>query len=241
VQAGGPYRDAVGMDGELVFPIPEVEVYAPETFLIYLPILYKQKCTPNDKPLDIVLIIDASSSMEEPAFSGGGTKLDAARQAAGAFVANLVLNPSRDNASVVWFNSDAAIEVGLTADRGALEAALARVKAREGTHIDKGLSQAEASLAASARPDAKPVVILLTDGIHNGGASLDEVAARAAALKDRGALIYAIGLGEAIQVELLEAIASSPAGFYRSPTSDELVTIYQEISERLPCDLDGGP
>jgi Mg-chelatase subunit ChlD len=241
VKAGGPYRDAVGSDGALVFPVPVVDVFAPETYAIYLPILYEQKCTPNDKPLDIVLIIDASSSMEEPAFSGGGTKLDAARQAAGAFVGKLVLNPARDNASIVWFNSESAIDVGLTADRGALEAGLSRIKAREGTHIDKGLSQAEASLAASARPEAKPVVILLTDGIHNGNASLEEVSARAASLKARGALIYAIGLGEAIQVELLQNIASSPEGFYRSPTSDELVEIYQEISERLPCDLDGGP
>ena len=239
VRADADYRDVLGNDGELLFPVPEVEVYAPPRTFIYLPFLIREKCFPSDKPLDIALIIDASSSMLEPAAGDVGNKLDAARFAASAFISELRLTDIRDNASVVWFNSDSGVASHLTTDRDQLEAGLASIVPQEGTRIDKGLSEASGVFAASQRRgQAKPVVILLTDGIHNSSPRGErDVRDAAQDLKAQGSLIYTIGLGSNIQDDLLTEVASQPSGFYRSPSTDDLAAIYKEISERIPCDL----
>jgi Mg-chelatase subunit ChlD len=82
------------------------------------------------------------------------------------------------------------------------------------------------------------VVILLTDGLQNvERAPNSAVLGEAQRLKDRGALVYTIGLGNEIDQALLEQVASSADRFYRSPTTDDLARIYTQISERITCDL----
>ncbi|HRA19833.1 MAG TPA: VWA domain-containing protein [Anaerolineae bacterium] len=242
VRADAAYRDALGNDGRLVFPIPQVEVWAPESHpgRVYLPLLLRQQCIPVDKPLDIVLVLDSSSSMRETT-GGAQTKLEAARLAAQLFIDRSTLGPLRDQLALVSFNRDATLLTALTDDRAALAAGLAALQSQEGTRIDLGLQAAAAALGQSGRPEAKPVVILLTDGIQNnperpGNA---DVLAAAAVVKNLGALVYTIGLGLRIDVALLREVASSPARFYPSPTAEQLADIYRQISEQLPCDLRG--
>lgn len=238
VEATARYRDALGNDGRLIFPIPVVEVYGfkPERHIVYLPFGAVRTCTPVDKPLDVVMVLDTSSSMLEPAATGGGTKLDAARAAAGAFLAQLSYD--RDRAAVVAFNIGAEEAVALTDDFGRLQAGLAGLTSRQGTRIDLGLAQGVATLAAGGRATAKPVVILLTDGLQNvERAPNSAVLAQGDALKARGALVYTIGLGNEIDADLLGLVATSPDRFYRSPTTDDLAAIYAQISERITCDL----
>lgn len=242
VRADATYRDALGNDGRLVFPIPQVVVWAPESHpgRIYLPLLLKQKCLPVDRPLDIVLVLDSSSSMLQTT-GGRQTKLDAARLAAQAFIDASTLGPLRDRVALVGFNREAAILTALSDDKAALAAGLATLQSHEGTRIDLGLQAAVTALGQTTRPEAKPVVILLTDGIQNnpdkpGNA---DVLTAAAAVKARGALVYSIGLGQEIDADLLRTVASSPAGYYPSPTAEQLADIYRQISEQLPCDLRG--
>jgi Mg-chelatase subunit ChlD/DNA-binding beta-propeller fold protein YncE len=242
VQATADYQDALGNPGRLVFPIPMVEVLVSDSRpgLIYLPFLAKQKCFPVERPLDIVLILDTSSSMQEPAQGSNGTKLDAARAAAAAFVENLTLGPRRDQAALAWFNSGSGVEVGLTDDKAALLTGLARIDWSPGTRIDLGLAAAGQALDGSSRADAKPVLILLTDGIHHDSPKGDQdVYDRAAELKARGALIYTIGLGQEIQEDLLRAVATTPEGYFPSPSTQDLADIYAQITEQIPCDLQG--
>ncbi|MCB0216745.1 MAG: VWA domain-containing protein [Chloroflexi bacterium] len=244
VQAIGDFRDALGNPGQLIYPIPYVEVVAPDSKpgRIYLPFLAKQKCFPVERPLDIVLVIDTSSSMREPTDLGDGSKLDAARAAAAAFVENLSLGPRRDQAAIAWFNRSSGIAVGLSDDKAALLAGLASLESLEGTRIDLGLQAAGLALDGSRRADAKPVVILLTDGIHNSSPNgVQDVRDQALALKVRGALIYTIGLGSQIQTDLLREVATTPAGYFASPSSEDLAAIYAQITEQIPCDLQGLP
>jgi Mg-chelatase subunit ChlD len=239
VEATASYRDALGNDGRLVFPIPEVEVYGgqpPETFTVYLPFGVSRVCFPVEKPLDIVLVLDTSSSMREPAAGGQGTKLDAAREAARSFLGNLKFG--RDRAGIVAFNIAATEVVPLTESSEALQTGLDSLVSVEGTRIDLGLAEAVGSLATGGRPVAKPVVILLTDGLQNQERAPNAaVLAEAQRLKDRGALVYTIGLGNEIDQELLGQVATSEDRFYRSPTTDDLARIYAQISERITCDL----
>jgi Ca-activated chloride channel family protein len=172
--------------------------------------------------------------MTEPA-PGGGTKLAAAVDAAEHFLDLLTLG--RDRAALVTFDLDGRILVGLTADRAALSGAMASLSTAQGTRIDRGLEAAGSALAA-ARPEARPVVVLLTDGIQSAGTPQDVLDA-AAAVKAAGALVYTIGLGANVQPELLKQVASSDDRYFESPTVADLAEIYRQISERLACEGSG--
>lgn len=234
VVATADYRDARGLDGRLVFPIPRVKVWnrASLTHRIYLPIGPQQACFRAALPLDIVLVLDSSSSMAEPA-AGGGSKLDAARAAAAAFVD--LLDLGRDRVALVAFDAAAHRATGLTADRTALARALDGLVTATGTRIDFGLAEAAAVLGAGARPDAAQAVILLTDGLQGG--PVDPVRAEAARLKALGARVYTIGLGADVDRDLLRAVATDPAGYLESPAAEDLPAIYREVSERLACEV----
>lgn len=237
VEARAPYTDALGIRGELVFPIPEVEVFHPIRKL-YLPMAVRAGCVIKRRALDVVLVLDASSSMEEPATSGVGTKLDAAREAAAAFIGRI--DPAEDRAALVSFNASARRVVPLTEDVDRLKLGLAAIESGEGTRIDLGLTEAAAALDAR-RPSALHAVVLLTDGLQTNPPGNETVVAAAARLKDAGALVYAIGLGASIDAALLRTVATSPDRYFASPTDAQLGAIYDAVLERLSCSEDRSP
>ncbi len=235
VQADTAHVDALGNAGRLVFPVPRVLVTAPARRAIYLPLLLRERCLNRGRPVDLVLVLDSSSSMAEPARGeepAGPTKLDAAKAAAGAFLRFLQL--PIDRAAVLGFNETAALAIGLSGELDRLDAALAGLSTATGTRIDRGLEAATAELAVGRRPGALPVVILLTDGLQNGDPA--PVSRAADALKATGALVYTIGLGDAVDRALLQQAASSADRFYSSPSAADLASIYAQISERLRCE-----
>jgi Mg-chelatase subunit ChlD len=213
-------------------PAPSATATAtPESVAVYLPITVRQVCKPGEVHTDVILIIDASSSMREP--SGTTTKLDAARKAALDFVDNLQLG--QDQAAVVSFNAQARLDLPLSRDRAALERAINGISTAAGTRIDLALERAGQELA-SGRPIAgnNRAVILLTDGRTDAGTS-DRALAAAASLKSGKAAIYTIGLGADVDAVFLRQIASSPLMYLEAPTADQLAGIYEEIAGSLPC------
>ena len=82
-------------------------------------------------------------------------------------------------------------------------------------------------LMTGDRPDATNVVILLSDGASN--VNPEQTIPAAAALKDGGAVIYTIGLGEGGNPTELEEIASLPqAPFVQSlQRESDLATMIQ--------------
>lgn len=229
VRADADYRDATGREGRIVFPVPEVEVYAPRR--VYLPLLLREHCLPSRRPVDVVLVLDTSSSMADAA-PGGGTKLEAAVAAAGDFVGLLGL--PRDRAAVVAFQGDAQRLSGLSGERDLLLEALGRLRSTPGTRIDLGLVLAERVLREEGRAGARPVVVLLTDGRQNGAS--EPVRAAATRLDALGARVFAIGLGADVEAELLRAVAGAPDRYYASPSAADLAGIYGAISERIACE-----
>ncbi len=236
VRAEADYVDASGHPGDLLFPVPQVEVYEPRLWPVYLPILSKEHCARPLRPVDVILVLDKSSSMAEPATGaepGGPTKLDAAREAATTFVS--LLDLPGDRAAVISFDAEARRELGLTGDLASLRASLDALETGQGTRIDLGLEAATSVLTEEARPGALPVVILLTDGLQEGGDDASVLGA-ATALKAAGGLVFTIGLGASIDADLLARAASDPDRFYASPGTDELSRIYDRISVRLACE-----
>lgn len=234
VEATATYRDALGHAGRLTFPVPEVKVWdrASLTRRAFLPSATRGACLRPAVPLDVVLVLDASDSMNEPA-GGGTTKLAAARSAAAGFIDLLTLGP--DRAAVVAFNRVARSMTGLTADRASLAAGLAAVATSPGTRIDAGLEAAEALVAAQGRPGARAVVVVLTDGLQAGDVPAATVLDRADRLKAAGARVYPIGLGPTIDRDLMRAVASAPGDFLESPTTADLARAFSAVRDRLAC------
>ncbi len=56
-------------------------------------------------------------------------------------------------------------------------------------------------------------------------------------LKDKGVVVFAIGLGERINRDFLEAIASGPDQTYIAPTSDQLASVFQQVAREIKLRL----
>jgi len=200
---------------------------------IYLPIARNEACAKRRRHADVVLVIDTSDSMLAPTRTGR-TKLSAAVEAAGRFVDLLDL-AGGDAAGVVTFNSTATARTGLTSDATALRTALVDVPQAPGTRIDLGLQRAGDVLAGPGRAPANAAVVaLLTDGRPSGGSEAATEAA-AADLKAQGAHIYAIGLGDDVDLALLLRLATSRADVLLAPDAEDLARVYAQIARELPC------
>lgn len=180
--------------------------------------------TTSTTPLDIVLVLDASGSMEDE-MSGGGTKIAALKAAANAFVDEIAkANEGIDDpelqhrVSVVKFASDTTDRVGnnFTRDgynysqrmigltpctqdgKGAITSQINALDPAGATRADYGMSHAQKALN-DARPGAKKVVVFFTDGKPTAWSNFDSDVANSAvstakALKDGGATIYTVGI-----------------------------------------------
>jgi WD40 repeat protein/uncharacterized protein YegL len=200
---------------------------------LFLPLLLHERCTPGIQRTDIVLVIDASSSMTELTHAGR-SKLAAAVEAAGTFLDQMHFDAG-DQAAVVTFNSDATLLAPLTTARALLNAALGAITTAQFTRIDRGIAVAREELASTRhRPGNTPVMIVLTDGRANPvPVSVAESEARQA--KDAGIVIFTVGLGNDLDTEGLRSIASRPGWFYSAPSAEELAGIYRGIAVAIPC------
>ncbi len=203
---------------------------------VYLPLSLREVPCTRTQPADVVLVMDASTSMEEPA-GDGRTKLEAARAAAVAFIELLRLEAD-DQAAIIAFNSDAHVVIDLTADRSALTTALGTITTASQTCLVCGLEAAAEALESDSRIFAnQPVVILLTDGRSNPRPA-SEAVDEAARLKADGVVIFTIGLGAVLDDAALTAIASKPSFAFHASGGAALEAIYREIAVTLPGPAD---
>jgi Mg-chelatase subunit ChlD len=215
---------------------------------MYLPILFRNwppplptptpattKCVPSAQTVDIAEVIDTSTSMKDPTSSGGIPKLQAAIAAAKELV--LLLKPA-DQASVVAFNSKSYLQVGLTSDRAALNAALASLPSTQavGTRIDLGLDAAHQELIGPHHlSQNNRSIVLVTDGRQIGPPGSEAVTAAADRIKADGIKLITVGLGTDVDEDLLRSIASSPDLYFPAPNAEELLEIYRKIALVIPC------
>lgn len=248
VQAYADLTDGWGLARHISFPLPQVEVIGPTPVptntvpgptatrvpsatptsvpgTVFLPFLGQGICWPKHQSLDIVLALDASSSME-------GAKLQAALGAVRGFLGAARLVPGADQAALVTFAETATVVQGLTSDAALLEAAVGRVQTGLGTRIDRGLGTALDLLAAGGRAgQAQPVVILLSDGRQD--LALDEARAAGQRAKDGGVEVYTIGLSQDVDADLLRELASRPDHYVPAAGAGDLAAVYADIAGRL--------
>ena len=196
---------------------------------------------PVPLPLDIMLIIDRSGSME-------GAKLAAAKSAATTFV-NL-LDPANDRSGLVSFSYRdclkwflfwciewgpwyAILDQGLTPIQSDVTTAIAGLTADGNTGIGDGINMATDELMGNGRvrPPVVYAEILLSDGRNNVGADPIDAAYDAAG---NNIVIYAIGLGPDVDAALMQNIADITGGtYYYAPDASDLEHIYEEIAGEL--------
>jgi len=180
-------------------------------------------------PVDVALIMDRSGSMQ-------GKKIEDAKKAAKAFLA---FTDERDRVALISYSSDVVVgELAYMNEDGknALKASIDAMRAWGSTDIYDALVAAMDLLLASPRSNAPPVIILMTDGLHNWPTLLPDSAFQtlAASAKSKDIIIYTIGLGGDADINRLRLIAETTgATFYFAPTSDELQAIYEEIGSKL--------
>jgi hypothetical protein len=62
-----------------------------------------------------------------------------------------------------------------------------------------------------------------------------DVSAAGQRSRDAGIIVFAIGLGDDLDRELLTDLASSPAHAFFAPETEQLQGIYQVIAYSIPC------
>ena len=174
-------------------------------------------CIDAVNKLDVALVIDRSGSMS-------GKPLADAKIAAKSFIDNLDL--SLDQIAVVSFGSTGLLHQPLTSDAAAAKAAVDSIAILGATNIADGITVAQTELASARhRPDAIPILVVLSDGQSNSGQSK----AAADAAKAAGTRIIAIALAGDVPAEMRE-IASSLNDLYITPSSQDLAWVYAVIA-----------
>ena len=165
------------------------------------------------RPLDIVLVLDTSSSMTQT-MSGSTSKIEALKTAANEFVDEIAKQnedisdeAKQHQVAVVSYNTEAKTTQEMTActeaKKDGIKSAISSLETNQGTRSDLGLESAQTVLASSKRDDAKKVVIFFTDGVPttSGGEESDfdpqfasPAVTTAKGMKDSGATVYTIGV-----------------------------------------------
>jgi uncharacterized protein YegL len=190
-------------------------------------------CANRTAPLDVMLILDHSGSMD-------ATKIDAAKTAGKSFLDNL--SAPRDQAGYVEFSSFAQLKSQLTTDFASVKTLIDAAAAIGNTNIGDAIDKANLELESSrARSGANKIEILLTDGYANlPGVGDDNPQAVAFArmkadeAKSHGFVLYTIGLGDTVNNGFLYDLASRTGGeYFSSPTPELLTGIYGKIAAQL--------
>lgn len=171
------------------------------------------------------LLIDTSSSMEEPTGDGSGTKLDAAKRAASDVLTVIEAQSAGAGSSgahttgLVEFSTDAFTVTAPTSDVATVRSSVQGLYPRAETNIGAGLSSAIDQLEGTKGTDGNKSVVLLSDGQTNqgppAGQVLSEIVPRATA---SGIKVFTVGFGDAnagtIDEALLREIADATGGEY---------------------------
>ncbi len=229
---------------------------ASEHHHLYLPAALADECYVQDSGVDIVLVVDLSTSMLRITESGR-SKLTELQDAVIQFVQALSsANTSRADrirVGIVGFNYRSWVEQELTSDVTVIDSAVTRLseRVREGTRLDLALASGTDALTKGMPvSERERGLVLFTDGLPNGvptptagGSQEDTVLAEAQRAKALGITIFAVGFGrraapgvpDGINDQLLRAIASAPHQYFETERGDDLRRIYMDIGREVRC------
>ncbi|NXQ09442.1 MATN2 protein, partial [Vidua macroura] len=188
-----------------------------------------RRCT--EGPIDLVFVIDGSKSLGEENF-------EIVKQFVSGILDTLEISPKAARVGLLQYSTEVRTEFTLRQFSSAkdMKKAVSQMK-----YMGRGsmtglalrqMSERSFTEAEGARPfsaNVPRISIVFTDG-----RAQDEVSEWATRAKQRGIIIYAIGIGKAIEEELLE-IASEPS--YKHLFYAEDFTALEDISEELRAQI----
>ena len=115
-------------------------------------------------PLDIMVVIDVSGSMEDSRYPHMNPMTDA-KNAAKAFVD--LNNPAVTRIGLVSYSDQFTLVRGLTSNFSAVKTSINGLRADGCTNSEGGVYAARRELVQNGREDATPIIVFLTDGWPN--------------------------------------------------------------------------
>jgi Mg-chelatase subunit ChlD len=182
-------------------------------------------------PTDIVMAIDLSGSMN----NDGATPPEPITSVLAAADSFLGRARENDRAAIVTFASEAAVAMPFSTASAAQTAVRALgidpAEERGNTNTGDAITEAAALFAGANNTGARQVLILLTDGLATAPTVDPEVYAKEAAgeLMATGVEVYAIGLGQEVNMDFIREIAS-PDRAYQAVSRAQVDQIYRQIT-----------
>jgi Ca-activated chloride channel family protein len=152
----------------------------------------------NRAPMHVALVMDCSGSMY-------GTNLHNAKKAARAFARRLLQTENRQVAVVAF---PGGVRCQPTSDLSKLDAAIDGLTPIGSTPMDEGLADGRNVLRP--RAGVQRVFVVMTDGHPDDP---DATVAEVHRIRTGGARLVTVGVGDQVQKDFLEALASSPNDF----------------------------
>ena len=206
---------------------------------------------PQPKLIDVVLVIDRSSSMGWY----GNNDIVAAKNAAEEFTNTVFSWNSSNRVAVVSYGNSATLEIGLTSNKNAVLDAIDDISigfSVQYTNISEGFNLASDQLSGiSDDCGLTKSIVMLTDGVANRGAgnctieptshtdcTIAAYTSGQNAQDDGDVLVYTVGLFSgidgAVQTVAEETMAwSQNAGYFPTEDAADLSGIYSDIAQDL--------
>ncbi len=185
-------------------------------------------------PTDVVLAIDLSGSMNN---DGGNPPepITSVLKAAETFATRL---QSGDQAALVTFASKAVLNSQLSSGISAVAQMISGLtispaEERGSTNTGDAIKAANNELISGRHnPNSRKVLVILTDGLATAPGDNPESYAKAAADKAKadGVIVYAIGLGDQVNMDFVRSLASSKAQAYQAISNGDVDKIYTTIT-----------
>ncbi len=165
------------------------------------------------KPVSIALCLDVSGSMGWNCHSGE-SKIDALKEVARKIVENLT---DKDELAIVLYtdNVTTLVQRDYVTNKEALYKKIAQLQPLRSTNMSGGMLEAYQQLAAVAVGDSEKKVqrvMLLTDGLANGGICTHDGLVELVKNQDSGATLSTFGFGTDADAELLADLAKAGGG-----------------------------
>lgn len=190
-------------------------------------------------PNDVVLIIDKSGSMA-PGYNNGEDKMQNAKNAAKGFID--LMDMTKHNVGIVDFSSSTMIgSFPLTTDKDAAKSYIDGISANGATATGDAI-QAAAAMLANHRPEAQPVIVIMTDGDATQPTNdpYGYAKQQAQLAKDAGIVFYTIALLKSTDNpdtsgpnELLKEMATTAVHHHFVLGSTGLSDIYAAIVKEI--------
>ena len=183
---------------------------------------FKVEDTTN-KRTNIILVCDVSGSMD-------GSPISSLRSAVSRFIGD---KTDKENIGIVTFSSGVEAVYGLNSTVEELNAAVAGMDASGGTDMYSAVRHAITMLEYD--PEAANVIILMSDGYDNSPASYSSIQNYICQpCKDKGIVLYSIGLGSDVDSNYLNSFAAGTGGSYLYVSDDlTLETFYEYLHNML--------